>query len=221
MSRNTSQQTSWSQEVPLQMPWSTPIDPNVMTFTAQHHQLFPTVTPLQPNASNSGLQQPVMPGPCEVPTIWKFPSQNNPTLKRRNSSSDEDDDDEGPPSKVHAGADKVAAKLSYLDIDSDHERLIIEELSDDARDDLDDDDTLESNQPVIHLSDEVRCAFSSQIDAVNTVLQEELDKNKKALVLWRPPRSLVQITHDDDDYDFSTGIKIEEILDDNDQMETS
>ena len=208
------------------MPWSAPVDPCLMRFVAQPAQ-FITAVPLQ----NQTILSPVNPThaaplvvePPDETYNWTFASQrkNCHSLKRRNSSSDEDDEDlDQPPPKVHAGADKVAAKLSHLDIDPEKQRLVVEELSDDSQDDLEE-DMSEADKPVVHLSDEVKTALAvGKSDSMSQLLQTELEKNKKALVIWRPPMNPLQTVVEDDD-DLYSGIKIEEIFDDDDRMEVS
>lgn len=238
------------------MPWSAPIDPSVMRFTAQPTQHLPPATPLiqsaftqeippmQPMFSQTtGPIQPVFPqttqslqtmyNPVRSAVInemvgfppvpkWKFPLVNGTvsSAKRRNSSSDEDDTDiDQPPSKVHAGADRVAAKLCHLDIDSDDDGPVVEELNDDSQEF--EGDMRENNQGIVHLSDEVKTVLASNpSNTLNQLLQEEREKNKRALVLWTPPRNILQpVVEDSDDEDLSPGITITEIFDDDDRME--
>lgn len=230
MSHHPTQQT-WAHDVPPQMPWSAPVDPGVMRFTAQQtsHSFSPAPQPITPTNPVLISSPPIVVEPPDEPAkVYEWKKIHGCSLKRRNSSSDEDDDESDlqPPPKVHAGADRVAAKLSHLDIDSDNERLTVEELSDDSQDEIEDgtqdeiqDEMDEVAQPVVHLSDEVKSVLASgQSDTMSQMLQNDLDRNSKALVLWKPLVNPLQSVLEEDD-DLSTGVTIEEIFDDDDRME--
>lgn len=220
------------------MPWSAPVDPCIMRFNAQPSEYLHQATPIQPvYPQTTPTIQPVY-NPIQLPQstasnqlvgspsvrAWEFPISGNTlsSVKRRNSSSDEDDEDiDQPPTKVHAGADRVAAKLSYLDIDSDSEGPVVVELSDDSQD-FTEEEMNENSHGVVHLSDEVKTVFASDCsDTLNQLFKDEREKNKKALVIWTPPRSILQrvVEDSDDDDDLSPGITITEVFDDDDRME--
>lgn len=240
---------TWAHDVPPQMPWSAPVDPSIMRFTAQPTQYvypnilmqpvyqqppatfqsaYPQTVPLvQPTYSPIQVSQPtVINEPVGNPSAqkWKFPPFGNTSssVKRRNSSSDEEEEGiDQPPSKVHAGADRVAAKLSNLDIDSDNDGPIVVELSEDSEDCVEE-DMNENSHGVVHLSDEVKTVFASDhLDTLNQLLKDEREKNKKALMLWTPPIDVLRpvIEDSDDDEDLTPGITITEIFDDDDRME--
>lgn len=206
------------QSVPNEIPWARNVSPfaNVIRFTA--------TTPVTPGLASFPT---CMPEPRTItPLIRTMDCIPNAPIKRSTSSDEEDDENEfQPPTKICATADKVASKLGSLSISSsyrtDQTSDCIEELEHDLTEDVD----LESGR-LVHFSDEMKSVMTVDCsDIVTGMMQQEMEKSSKAVVLWTPnpltsisPVPIIQSPDSDDSQESQTsdhsGPLIEEIFDD-------
>ena len=208
----------WMHNVPNPIPWArtcTPSQPeNVVRFTATAPLITTHLISPPDSAQHNGSHARISHSPHFIP---------NSQIKRSSLSDEEEDDYEFQrPAKVCATADRVAAKLGHMNISSHTspagQSVELEELEEDA-----------DPEPLVHFSDVMRTVMScDSADVMSGIVQNELDKSSKAVVLWTPNPMLPVIpiveTVDSDDSEEaddvlsvdSDGIIFEEIVDDED-----
>lgn len=142
--------------------------------------------------------QMLCPDPCtsQTATRWELLHNLSPGrqsahqhLKRRNDSSDEELDDElrTTPVKQHISEDKVSAIFDKLHITNGHSfdtTIEAEELEEDSSD--------QSHHKSMVFTDELQSAIKCKT-MTERVVQNELDKLSKAVVLWQPPTPILSV----------------------------
>ena len=190
---------------------------NVMQFTANTQQMNSVMSPLviesMSHSVNSSVITPIetritesevpfnnqmlCPDPCTSQTATRWELLNNIStgshsshqyLKRRNDSSDEEIEEElRTPVKQHISEDKVSAIFNRLHItksdifDSD-DRIEVEDENNDTNGDL-------PKNPIIFTNELQNAIKNKRI--TDRLVQNELDKHSKAVVLWQPITQLL------------------------------
>ncbi|XP_054167991.1 uncharacterized protein LOC128965342 [Oppia nitens] len=193
-------------------------DPHIMQFTANTTTPLNSVSSLDneyigPNPliiNNSSVLDVLCPDPCTSQTATRWELLHNLTtdsqrrashqhLKRRSDSSDDDIDDDGlrRPAKQYISEDKVSAIFNRLHItNSDFNKndginAVNENIDYEDLDDESNNETIDAkHNNTLVFANELQSAFKNKT-ITDKLVQNEIDKHSKALILWQPNTSIL------------------------------
>ena len=162
------------------------------------------VSPVIPTQVDPNIKsQVISPDPCTSQTATHWELLHNLStgrqsayqhLKRRNDSSDEELEDElrTTPVKQHISEDKVSAIFNRLHITNNNSLRYEDDIESAELDDstCEADENRSKNSMVF--ADELQSVIKSKT-LTEKVIQNELDKYSKAVVLWQPPNAILSV----------------------------
>ncbi|CAG2104376.1 unnamed protein product [Medioppia subpectinata] len=185
------------------------MNPSLLTYPS-HPIGNPLPTTTNPVLATNECPLDVCPDPCTSQTATRWELLNNisssaesmrsshPHLKRRNESSDDEYDD-GRPVKQYISEEKVSAIFNRLHItngNSGNNAIHMFDVNDKCEDeDFEDQSTCEadsSDKSPIVFAHELQNAIKSKT-MTERLVQSEIDKHSKAVVIWRPNNPLFSI----------------------------